>query len=136
MSLADWTGWIAAAAMGTAAVVPLAQRVLHRRRADLGSGSVRLHVAVGMTAAGAGFLHPLTALFSLGSPEAIGGGVLGLAFGGVAFVVLLAHTGLGLKLRDPKLRHRPRSRRTHLYTALTIIGCVAAHAAACLYGGS
>ena len=44
MSLADWTGWIAAAAKGTAAVVPLAQRVLHRRRADLGSGSVRLHV--------------------------------------------------------------------------------------------
>ena len=134
MSLADWTGWIAAGAMGTAAVVPLAQRVLHKRRAELGSGSVQLHVAVGMTAAGAGFFHPLTALFSLGSPEAIGGGVLGLALGGVAFVVLLAHTGLGLKLRDPKLRGRPRSRRTHLITAITIITCVGAHAAACLLG--
>jgi hypothetical protein len=84
-----------------------------------------------MSAALLGFLHPLTALFSLGSEAAIGGGVLGLGLGALALVVLLAHTGIGLKLRNPKLRERASSRRTHLVTALTILALALAHALAC-----
>lgn len=134
MTAAWITGWLATALMATAAFVPLFQRVTQKKRADLGSRSVSTHVVFGLAAAGLAFLHPLMALFVLGSPEAIGGGVPALAFGGVAFVVLLAHTGLGLKLRDPKLRKRPKSRRAHLTTALTILVAVGAHIVACIVG--
>lgn len=134
MTLADITGYLAASVMLVAALIPLAHRVIHGKRGDVTARPMQLHVALGLFAAGVGFLHPLTALFALGSPDAIGGGVLGLGFGGLAFVVLLAHTGLGLKLRDPKLRRRPKSRRAHLTTAITILVAVAAHAAFCLYG--
>ncbi|NUP04763.1 MAG: hypothetical protein HOW73_01750 [Polyangiaceae bacterium] len=135
MNLASWTGWIAAAVMLAAAFIPLTERIRRGRRAEVQSAPIQLHVVLGLVAAGVGFLHPLTALFALGSPEAIGGGVVGLGFGGLAFVVLLAHTGLGLKLRDPKLRKRAESRRKHLATAITILLAVSAHAAACLWGG-
>ena len=49
--------------------------------------------------------------------------------------LVLAHTGLGLKLRDPKLRGRPKSRRAHFTTATIILVAVGIHAAACLVGG-
>ncbi len=135
MSLASVSGWIATSLMIGAAVVPVAQRLLRGKRAELGSASVTMHFLIGLTAAGLGFLHPLTAVFALGSPEAVGGGVLALGFGGLAFVVLLAHTGLGLKLRDPKLKKRPSSRRAHVATAVTILLLVGAHVVACLTGG-
>ncbi len=128
------SGWFAAALLVLAASVPLVHFVLRRRRAVLESTWVSTHVAIGMGAAGAGFLHPLVALLALGSPGAIGGGDLGLAFGGLAFMMLLAHTGLGLALRDPKLKRRPNARRAHLTTASIILASVAAHAAFCLLG--
>lgn len=134
MTLAWVTGWLATALMIAAALVPLLQWLRHKRRAEPQSRTVTVHYGLGLGAAGLGFFHPLTALFSLGTPEAIGGGVIGLAFGGVAFVVLLAHTGLGLKLRDPKLRKRPKSRRAHFTTAMIILVAVGAHAAACILG--
>ena len=132
--MASWSGWAAAALMLAALLFPIVHRLRFARRAELTSPWVTFHFAVGLGAAGLGFLHPLTAVIDLGSPEAVGAGALGLGAGGVAFVVLLAHTGLGLKLRDPKLKKRPSSRRKHLVTAILIVVAVTAHAAACILG--
>lgn len=132
--MANITGWLAVAAFIAAALVPIVTRLRLSRRADVGDPSVKRHVLIGMVALIVGSVHPLTALFQLGSPEAIGGGVLGLALGGVAFVILLSHSGLGLKLRDPKLRGRPKSRRAHVITASLLSASALAHALACRFG--
>lgn len=133
-SLARYSGWIAIAAMASAALVPLFVRIKNGRRADLASKPVSTHIAIGMSAAALGFLHPLTALFALGSPGAIGGGVLALGLGAIAFVILLSHSGLGLKLRNPRLKQRPKSRRAHLTTAILLMSVALAHAIACIVG--
>jgi cytochrome b561 len=132
--MAAWTGWIATAMMVAAALVQVVYRLRHGKRPDLGSRVVTFHFVMGLCAAGAGFIHPLTALLDLGSPEAIGGGVIGLGFGGLAFVVLLAHTGLGLRLRDPRFRKRAKARRAHVITAMTILVAVTVHVVACWTG--
>ncbi len=134
-SLATWTGWAAVIVMIAAASLPLAARVASGVRAPVDAPPIRRHVVLGMGAALLGFLHPLTALFSLGSEGAIGGGVIALGLGALAFVVLLAHTGIGLKLRDPKLRKREASRARHFATAITIVALALAHALACRFGG-
>jgi hypothetical protein len=127
VNAATISGWVAVAICLLAVAMPIGFRLGHGRRAELGDPSVRRPVALGAA-------HPLTALFQLGSPEAIGGGVLGLALGGLAFVVLISHSGLGLKLRDPKLRGRPRSRRRHVVTASLLCLSALGHALACRLG--
>jgi hypothetical protein len=134
-SLATWTGWGAVVVMIAAASLPLVARLASGARAPVDAPPIRRHVFLGMGAALLGFLHPLTAIFSLGSEGAIGGGVLALGLGALAFVVLLAHTGIGLKLRDPKLRKRDASRARHFATATTILGLALAHALACRLAG-
>jgi hypothetical protein len=128
--MASITGWAALAAIVLAALVPIVQRLRAGKRAPFASSPVRLHVAVGMTAAAIGAVHPLTALFALGSPEAVGAGVTGLGLGGLAFVVLLSHAGIGGKLREPKLKTRVESRRRHTITAALLTSLGAAHAVA------
>jgi hypothetical protein len=135
VSVAMITGWVAVAICLCAVAMPLGFRLKNARRAELADRSVQRHVALGMTALVVGAAHPLSALFQLGSPEAIGGGVLGLALGGLAFVVLISHSGVGLKLRDPKLRGRPRSRRMHVVTASLLCLSALGHALACRLGG-
>jgi hypothetical protein len=130
------SGWFAAGLLAVAFSIPAGHWLLRRKRAPFDSRPVTTHIAIGMGAAGAGFLHPLVALLALGSPGAVGGGDLGLAFGGFAFMMLLAHTGLGLALRDPKLKKRANARRAHLTTASIILASVGAHAALCLIGDS
>lgn len=133
--MARWSGWLAALAVVVASLVPIVHRLRAGRRAELRSPSVSRHVSLGLGAAALGALHPLTAVLALGGASAIGAGNLGLAFGALTFLVLLAHTGLGLRLRDPKLRERPRIRRQHVITAVTITLATAAHVAACRLGG-
>ncbi len=132
--MASWSGWAAAALMLAALLFPIVHRIRFARRAELTSPWVTFHFGVGLGAALLGFLHPLTAVIDLGSPEAVGAGALGLGAGGVAFVILLAHAGLGLKLRDPKLKSRPASRQKHLVTAILIVVAVTAHVVACMVG--
>jgi len=129
--VARWSGWLAVAAVLAAVIVPVAHRVREKRRADLRSRSVSLHVGLGLVAGATGALHPLSAILALGDPTAITAGNLGLALGAVTFLVLLAHTGLGLRLRDPKLRQRPRVRRSHVITATLIGIATAGHVIAC-----
>jgi hypothetical protein len=134
-AIATWTGWLATAAAVFAALVPAIHRVRVGKRAAPGSSPIRLHLAVGLGAAAFAFLHTLTVLPALGSPAAIGAGVLALLSGGAAFFLLVAHAGLGLELRDPKLRDRVRKRRMHTTTAVLIAAAVTIHIAMLLRAG-
>src|SRR4051812_44934433 len=116
-AIAIWSGWLATAAIVLAALVPIVQRIRTRRRAPPGSPPIRLHVMVGLATAAFAFLHTMAVLPALGSPAVIGGGIFALLPAGAAFFLLVAHAGLGLQLRDPKLRDRVRKRRMHTTTA-------------------
>lgn len=134
-AIAIWSGWLAAAAIVAAALVPIAQRLRAGRRAAPGSSPIRLHVLVGMTTAALAFLHTLAVIPALGTPAAIAGGLFALLPAGAAFFLLVAHAGLGLQLRDPKLRQRAEKRRQHTTTAVLIAIAVALHATLLLRAG-
>lgn len=127
-ALAIWSGWLAATAVALAALVPLVARLRAGRRAAPTSPTIRSHVALGVATAALAFGHTMVVLPALGSPAATGGGMAALLPGVAAFFVLLAHVGVGLQLRDPKLRDRPKKRRVHAATATTIALAVALHA--------
>jgi hypothetical protein len=126
--MAFYSGWIATVAIVLAAAVPIAQRLRRGKRAAPGSAPIRLHVVIGLATVAFAFAHTLAALPALGSPAAIGGGVSALLPAGAAFFLLVAHAGLGLQLRDVRLRDRVRKRRMHTTTAVLISLAVAAHA--------
>jgi hypothetical protein len=129
------TGWTAAAVVIAAGSVPLGHRLLAKKRAAIGSGTIRSHVIIGTMAAAASFAHGMAILPSLGSPEAIGAGVMALLPGAVAFLLLIAHVGVGLRLRQPKLKERPKVRRTHFAFACAIWTAIAAHVVMLLRSG-
>ena len=114
-------------AIALSAAVPLGIRVSSKKRAAPDSGPIRFHVILGTTTTLMAFAHTLSALSDLGSSAAIGGGFLALMVGGVAFMLLIAHAGIGLQLRDVKLRDRVRQRRRHVATATAIAVVVATH---------
>jgi cytochrome b561 len=134
-TIAIWSGWLATAAIVVAALVPIVQRLRTGKRAAPGSSSIRLHVTIGFATSACAFLHTIAALPALGTPAAIGGGILALLPAGAAFFLLVAHAGLGLQLRDPKLRDRARKRRMHTTTAVLIALAVGLHAALLLRAG-
>jgi hypothetical protein len=120
-------GWICVAAIAASATVPLGFRIVEKRRAAPDSPPIRLHVALGTATVILAFVHTLAALTNLGSSEAIGGGFVALMAGGVAFLIIMAHVGIGLQLRDVRLRDRVRKRRMHVVTASTIVLVTALH---------
>jgi formate-dependent nitrite reductase membrane component NrfD len=128
--VATWTGWIAAALLLLAAAVPLGHRLIHGRRAAPGSRTQGWHVVLGLTAALAALAHATTILPALGDPAAVRGATTALLPGVLAVFLLVAHVGLGLRLRQPQLRDRVRLRRAHLIVAATIACAVAVHVVA------
>src|SRR5688572_9342046 len=120
MTGARVSGWLVVALIVAAVAIPLAVRLRHGRRAAPDSQPTRVHVVLGLCAASMAFGHTLAAVLALGSPQAVGGGLLALGAGAAAFVILLAHTGLGLQLRDVKLKRRAEKRRAHVTTAVLI----------------
>jgi hypothetical protein len=134
-SLARWSGWIAVALVVAAALMPIWQRLRFARRASPDSPPMRAHVTLGIATALFGFGHTLTALTALGSERATAAGNLALVPGCLAFLVIVAHVGVGLQLRDPKLRDRASKRRTHLTTAILIALAVGVHVGALLASG-
>jgi hypothetical protein len=122
------SGWLATVAIVLAALVPIVQRFRAGKRAAPGSAPIRLHVLVGLATAALAFAHTLAVIPALGSPAAIGGGIEALFPAGAAFFLLVAHAGLGLQLRDPKLKDRARKRRMHTTTASLIAIAVTVHA--------
>ena len=125
--MAAWSGYAAVILILIAASLPLGYRLRAKKRAAPLSPTLRTHVALGLATAFTAFLHTLIALPSLGSPEAVGAGLLPLASAGCAFFLLVAHAGIGLQLRDPRLRDRAEKRRTHTLTAIAIVVAVSAH---------
>ncbi len=121
------SGYLAFGLVLVAGTVPLGYRWRHGRRAAPASPPISLHVRLGVATAGAAFAHGLFALMQLGSSRAITAGNLALAAGAGALLVLMAHVGIGLQLRDPKLRTRQATRRKHLATALTITALAITH---------
>ena len=132
--MAVWTGWLALLLILATGTVPLVMRLRLGKRAAPDQKPMRVHVVIGLTTGVVAFLHTLLVVPVLGAPGAIGGGMLALGAGGLAFFILVAHTGLGFQLRRPKLRDRVEKRRAHLTTAILIVAVVATHAVALLGG--
>jgi hypothetical protein len=125
--MAFWLGWMAVLSIVISASIPIGIRMRIHRRAAPDSGPIRLHVVLGTATTLFAFTHTLAALSNLGSSAAIGGGNIALMTGGLAFMMLIAHGGIGLQLRDVRLKDRVRQRRRHVVTALTITAIVIAH---------
>ena len=125
--MAFWVGWIAVLAIALSATIPLGFRFRMKRRAAPDSTPIRFHIALGTVTTVMAFVHALFGLSDLGSSAALGGGFMALMMGGVAFVLIIAHAGIGLQLRDIRLRDRVRQRRRHVATALAIAAAVIAH---------
>ncbi len=126
------SAWLAASLIVVAGLVPLGVRVRRGRRAVLGSQPIAGHVVLGLSATAMAVVHTFAIVPALGSPAAIRGGMTALAPATLAFFLLFAHVGVGLRLRNPKLRERPRVRRLHVVLASTIVAAVAAHVTAVL----
>ena len=124
------TGWLAIVAILVAASIPIVTRLRLGKRAAPSSGPTRTHVIVGLVTSACAFGHTLFVLPALGSPAATGAGMLAIAPAGLAFFLLVAHAGLGLKLRDEKLKTRPKTRRSHVTTAILIAVAVTIHVVA------
>ena len=125
--MAIYSGWLAVGLIVLAAMMPLAHRIVARRRAAPDSSTTRVHFAIGTLAAAVAFAHTLVVLPALGSPGAVGGGMAALLPGGAAFFLLVAHAGIGLQLREPRLKGRVAKRRTHVATALAIAAAIGVH---------
>jgi hypothetical protein len=125
--MAFWIGWIAALSIALSAAIPLGYRFREKKRAAPDSTPIRFHIALGTITSVTAFLHSLFALSDLGSSAALGGGFMALMMGGIAFMLIIAHAGIGLQLRDIRLRDRIRQRRRHVATALAIAAAVGAH---------
>ena len=133
--LASWSGWFGVAFIVAAATVPLVHRALRRRRAVPGSRAIGNHVVLGFAASAVALVHTFAVLPALGSPAAIRGGMTALGPGTAAFFLLFAHIGVGLRLRNPRLRERVRVRRWHVALAVGIATTVAAHVVALIRAG-
>lgn len=118
------SGWIAWVLLAFAAAIPLGYRLKEKRRAAPESKPIGWHVVLGITVAAAAFFHTLAILPALGSPEAVAGGMIAILPAVLAFFLLFAHVGVGLQLRNPKLRDRPKKRRLHVILA-SLIGITA-----------
>ena len=130
--LASWSGWLGAALIVVAAFVPLGHRVLVHRRAVPTSRTIHGHVILGLATSTVTLLHTFAGIPALGSPAAIRGGMIALAPATAAFFLLFAHVGVGLRLRNARLRERVRTRRWHVVLAAAITATVAAHVTALL----
>ena len=125
--MAFWVGWFAALSIALSAAIPLGFRWWAKKRAAPDSKPIRFHVVLGTITTVTAFVHALSALADLGSSAAVGGGFLALMMGGFAFMLIIAHAGIGLQLRDIRLRDRVRQRRRHVATAIAIAATVTAH---------
>ena len=126
-SISIVSGWIAYALIAVAASLPLFARLREGKRVAPTSKPMTIHVQVGLSLAAAAFFHTLAILPSLGSPEAVAGGMIAIVPAVIAFFVLFAHVGVGLQLRNPKLRERPEKRRLHVIFASLIAVTATAH---------
>ena len=126
------SGWILVVLVAATALLPFAVR-----RAELAGPRpgvrartflerLRPHCFLGYAIAGLLLLHGWVAI-DAGLGERVQS--LGLNLAGVALVLIGLQMLLGLRLRDPRRRDRPRLRRIHLITTLAIVVTAGAHIA-------
>ena len=125
--MALWSGWLAAIAIVLAGAIPLGTRLRLGKRGAPTSKPIRMHVVLGLVTTAFAFVHTILVIPALGSPAATGAGPLAIAPAGLAFFLLVAHAGLGLQLRDDKLKTRAKTRRSHAMTAVAILVAVSIH---------
>ena len=125
--MALWSGWLAAIAIVLAGAIPLGTRLRLGKRGAPTSKPIRMHVMLGLVTTAFAFVHTILVIPALGSPAATGAGPLAIAPAGLAFFLLVAHAGLGLQLRDDKLKTRAKTRRSHAMTAVAILVAVSIH---------
>lgn len=125
--MALWSGWLAAIAIVLAGAIPLGTRLRLGRRGSPTSKPIRTHVVLGLVTSALAFGHTILVIPALGSPAATGAGPLAIAPAGLAFFLLVAHAGLGLQLKDDKLKTRAKTRRSHAMTAVAILVAVSIH---------
>lgn len=125
--MASISGWLAFAFIVLAATVPLLYRAREHKRATPESPTIRTHVLLGLATSLTAFLHTGLVLPELGSEAAVGGGTIAFFAGALAFMVMIAHAGLGLGLRNPKIRDRAERRRRHATTAALLAAIVVVH---------
>lgn len=125
--MALWSGWLAAIAIVLAGAIPLGTRLRLGRRGSPTSKPIRTHVVLGLVTSALAFGHTILVIPALGSPAATGAGPLAIAPAGLAFFLLVAHAGLGLQLKDEKLKTRAKTRRSHAMTAVAILVAVSIH---------
>lgn len=133
-SVAFYSGWLTVVVIVLAATMPALARLREGKRSAPLAPPMVAHANLGLAAAGCACVHTLMAVTALGSPGAIAGGMLALLPAGAAVFVLMAHVGIGLQLRRPRLRDRADKRRIHQGTALAIVVLVAAHVIGLLRG--
>ncbi|MBS2019751.1 MAG: hypothetical protein JST00_43210 [Deltaproteobacteria bacterium] len=124
------TGWTALLAILIAASIPLLTRLRLGKRGAPSSPPIKAHVVLGIVTSACAFAHTLVVIPALGSPAATGAGMTAIAPAGLAFFLLVAHAGLGLQLRDEKLKTRAKTRRSHAITAVLIATAVTIHVVA------
>ena len=130
MTLGTVTGWTSIALIVCAAGVPLVTRIILGKRPPPESKPTRTHVLLGMAVSIICFLHTGVVLPMVGAPGAAAGGMLAMIPACIGFGLLVAHAGLGLQLRRPKLGGRARKRRMHTVTAILIFISASIHIAA------
>lgn len=137
-------GWLAVGLLLGAGLLPVAHRIVRRRRAAVQGGLVRWHVVLGFGTAFVAYLHALYGVLALGAPAAVAAGNGAILAGAVAVLVVIAHVGIGLQLRQPPaalhrdgpagkiLRRRLAEKRTalrarHRLTATVIVAAALVH---------
>lgn len=125
--MASISGWLALAFIVLAASVPLLFRLREHKRATPESSTIKGHVWLGLVTSLAAFLHTGLVLPELGSEAAVGGGTIAFFAGAIAFMVMIAHAGLGLGLRNLKIKDRAARRRRHATTAAILASIVLVH---------
>ncbi len=130
--MGTWTGWLAFAAIAVAGAIPTLYRLFLRRRASPLSRALGWHASVGALAGVVVLLHVGAAMPDLGDPSVVRAGNLALLPAVLAAFLVVAHVGVGLRLRSPKCPARVRLRRTHAVLATTIVVAASAHVVALL----
>ena len=125
--MALWSGWLAAIAIVARGGDPARDAPASRQARAPTSKPIRAHVVLGLVTSAFAFGHTILVIPALGSPAATGAGPLAIAPAGLAFFLLVAHAGLGLQLRDEKLKTRAKTRRSHAMTAVAIVVAVGIH---------
>jgi hypothetical protein len=127
-----WTGWLACAVIAVAVAIPTLHRLVLARRASPLSRTLRWHAGVGMLAGLFVFVHAGFAVSALGDPSVVRAGNVAIFPALLAAFLVVAHVGVGIRLRSPHLRARVRLRRTHALLATTILVAALAHVVALL----